>query len=383
MSLATIAKRLESIDLDALRASALADIRSGKKTKRQQGVKLLRAVDGLQRSQVAPKDLLITKVPVIPAAFRPYTMIGETFVPGDANELYSDLIRSVTLYKENEQVFGPGRSKETARYVRSAVKAAYGYGDSPNPKIKSRGVSGLLQKILGGNPKTSWVQQKLLAKPQDFVGRGVISPDPELGMDEVGLPESMAWELFDAHLRRALTAQGIPVSRALLMIKEKHPMARQVLEKEMRDKPVIYSRAPAWHKQNVISGYAKIAEGDNIMISPLVTAGVAGDFDGDTMGVHVPAMPEALKDAREKLLPSKMLFSVRNRDTTLPQPKHEMLLGLAAAQLNPSGTVHRVRSQDEALAGIRAGTIKLQDQVEFGPPETFLPTAQAAANIAP
>lgn len=366
MSINALAQKLNEMDLGQMRETALADIRSGKKTKRQAGVKLLRAIDGLQRNQMRPADLLITKVPVIPAAFRPYTMAGDTFVPGDANELYSDLIKATQIHSENSRLLGDQGSPETAGYVRNAVRAVYGYGDSPNPKIKSRKVSGFLSKILGGNPKTSWVQQKLLAKPQDFVGRGVISPDPDLGMDEVGIPEDMAWDLYDAHVRRAMAAQGIPVSRALEMIKARNPKAKMILESEMRSKPVIYSRAPAWHKHNVISGYAKITDGHNIMISPLVTAGLAGDFDGDTMGVHVPAMPEALKDAREKLLPSKMLFSVRNRDTTLPQPKHEMVLGTASAQLNPSGVVHRFATQEEALGAIKAGQVKLQDQVEIG-----------------
>lgn len=366
MSAVEIARRLENLNLEQLRASALADIRSGKKTKRQAGVKLLRAVDGLQRNNLHPRDLLITKVPVIPAAFRPYTMAGDTFVPGDANELYSDLIKAAKIHKENTALLGAEGSPETASYVRNAVRAAYGYGESPNPKIKGRKVSGFLTKILGGNPKTSWVQQKLLAKPQDFVGRGVISPDPELGMDEVGIPEDMAWDLYDAHIRRAMAAQGIPVSRALQMIKERNPKARLILESEMSGKPVIYSRAPAWHKHNVISGYAKLTKGNNIMISPLVTAGLAGDFDGDTMGIHVPALPEALKDAKEKLLPSKMLFSVRSRDTTLPQPKHEMILGVASAQLNPSGVVHKFGNNEEALSAIKAGQVKLQDQVEIG-----------------
>ncbi len=365
MAIEDIQQRLAALDLDKLRESALQDIRSGKKTRRQQGVKLLRALEGLRRNNAAPEDLVISRVPVVPAAFRPYTMAGDTFVPGDANELYSDLVKAVNTHKESEAVFGPGQSHDTARYLRKAVDAAYGYDDSPNPKIKNRGVSGLMQKILGSGPKTSWVQSKLLAKPQDYVGRGVISPDPELGMDELGIPEDMAWELFDAHIRREMASQGIPVTRALELIKKRDPKARQILDNKLKTHPVIYTRAPAWHRHNVVSGYAKITDGNNINISPLVTAGFNADFDGDTMGVHAPALPAAIKDAKEKLLPSKMLFSIRSRDTTLPQPKHEALLGLASAQLNPSGVVHKFNSREEALAAINAGAIKLQDQVEF------------------
>ena len=123
MAFEDIAQRLESMDLAAMRESALADIRSGKKTKRQRGVKLLRAIDGLQRAGVHPKDLIIRKVPVIPAAFRPYTTAGSTFIPGDANELYSDLIKATQIHSENRELFGPQGTKGIDRYSRHAVPA--------------------------------------------------------------------------------------------------------------------------------------------------------------------------------------------------------------------------------------------------------------------
>lgn len=310
MSLADLTRQLESLDLDQLRASALADIRSGKKTRRQKGVKLLRAVDGLQRNNVQPKDLLLTRVPVIPAAFRPYTMAGETFIPGDANELYSDLIKAVDVHRESTDLFGADGSPETARYIRNAVKASYGYAESPNPKIKTRKVSGFLDKILGDNPKRSWVQSKLMAKPQDFVGRGVISPNPDFGMDELGVPDDMAWELFDAHVRRSLSSQGIPVSRALQMMKERHPIARQALETEMKEKPVIYSRAPTWHRLGVISGYAKVVDGHNIMISPLTTAGLGADFNGDQQMGKVFVLTDKVENSH-----------ILHKALTLPLPR--------------------------------------------------------------
>jgi hypothetical protein len=99
----------------------------------------------------------------------------------------------------------------------------------------------------------------------------------------------------------------------------------------------------------------------------LTVCPVQGLVTHQTMSVHFPAMPEAIKDARERLLPSIQAFSVRDRDNVVQAPKHEQLLGLAGSQLVPSGNVHRVASQAEALAGIKNGTIKLQDHVEIGP----------------
>lgn len=364
-SIEDVKARLRGLDLEELERKAYEDIRSGKKGRRQNGVKMLRAVTGLKRAGVSPEDLVISAVPVIPAGFRPYTVTGDTFLPGDANELYSDLFKAKQIYEESAAELGREASRDLADYVRAAARAVYGYGDPPNPKLQARKVTGFFKKVVGTNPKTSWVQGKLTSKPQDKVGRSVISPDPSLGMDQLSIPEDMAWELFGDHVERRLTAQGIPKARRLMLIRDRHQIARKNLEEEMRNRPVIYSRAPAWHRQNVISGYASITPGKNIRISPLTTAGFNADFDGDTMAIHVPILPEAVKDAKEKLLPSKMLFSIRSRDKTLPVPKHESLLGLYAAQTNPLRPARRVKDSGEALDLLANGEISMGDHVEL------------------
>lgn len=85
----------------------------------------------------------------------------------------------------------------------------------------------------------------------------------------------------------------------------------------------------------------------------------------NTMAVHVPSLPEAVKDAKEKILPSKMLFSIRNRDKTIPTPKHESLLGLYAAQQNPVKDPVSVGSAEEALELAASGKLDIGDTVEI------------------
>ena len=280
-----IAEMLEEIDLDEMERQAYEDIRSGKVTKRQKGVKVLRAVKGLKRAGAQPKDLLIDRVPVIPPQFRPYTMAGQTFVPGDANELYADLINARKIQDQADQVLGD--DPDANRYVRHAVRAAFGYEDSPNPKIRNRKVSGLMQKVLGSGPKTSFVQSKLVSKPQDMVGRAVISPGADLGMDEIEIPEAMAWEIYSPRIRRGLVARGIPPSRALKLEKDRDPAARQVLDQLLKTYPVMSSRSPAWHHFSYLSFWPKITEGDNVLVNPYVTAGLGADFDGDDQHNYV------------------------------------------------------------------------------------------------
>lgn len=275
-----ISDMLAALNLEEMEAQAYKDIRSGKKTSRLRGVKMLRVIEGLKRADAGPSDLLIDRVPVIPAQFRPYTKAGDTFIPGDANELYADLIRGRRVQDQTEAVLG--RDIDADRYVRTAVRAAYGYDDSPNPKLRARKVSGMMSKILGGGPKTSFIQSKLLSKPQDFVGRGVIEPDPDLGMDEIGIPEDMAWEIYSPFIRRRLIARGIPASRALRLEKDKDVAARTALLAEMEERPVMASRSPAWHAHNFLALWPKIKEGKAIYVNTFTTAGYGADFDGDS-----------------------------------------------------------------------------------------------------
>ena len=187
---------LQSMDIDALEQEQRAAIASGSKTKRSRAVRLLNAVQGLRVNELTPADLMLNSVPVIPPKFRPFSVTGNTFLPGDSNEVYRDLLEYRRLYQDTEKSMGKDGASEAYMDLARATRAAYGYGDSPNPKTRARQVKGFFKMVTGTNPKTSFYQQKMLSKPVDSVGRGVIVPDADLGMDDVGLPEEMAWKLF-------------------------------------------------------------------------------------------------------------------------------------------------------------------------------------------
>lgn len=131
----------------------------------------------------------------------------------------------------------------------------------------------------------------------------------------------------------------------------------------------MYSRAPAWHKYNFLSAYPKFIDGESIHISPLTTANLSGDFDGDMVNVQVPGLPDAVKDAKEKLLPSKMLFSTQKRDDVVPKPGHEFILGLYTAQKAPAQKKYQFPDQKTALQTlgplIQQGKVDLDDEIEI------------------
>lgn len=365
---AAIMHALSRMNLDDLEAQARDDIRSKKKTRRPRAVKILNIVEGLRRNELTPTDMMIRKVPVIPPNFRPFNVIGDTLLPGDANELYKDLIDSIGMYKKTRDTLGDEGAREAFKAMLQGVRAVHGYADSPNPKSVARGVSGFLEKVTGTSPKTSFIQRNLLSKPQDSVARGVIVPDPELTLDEIGVPEESAWRMYGDYVQRNLVKSGMSPMDAFKHRMDRSPMARKALERELQVRPVQYSRSPAWHEQNFVAGRPKLVSGDAITISPLVAAGMNADYDGDNMNLHVPASEEAVAEAYEKLLPSKMLWSVRDpQNRILPVPKHEMVSQLHASNVAPAKRSHRFDTEELALAAIKAGKVDLSDDVEIGP----------------
>lgn len=363
-----IAYALNNLDLDHEEKEARSVVQRGLKTRRPAAVRKLGIIQGFKRSGIKPGDLMLKRIPVIPPQFRPYSVAGDTFVPGDANELYRDLINMVGVHKELETKLGPEGAASNKLRIYDAARAVYGFGEPTAPKTKERGVSGFLTKVTGVSPKFSFWQRSLTSRTQDFVGRGVIGVDPDLGLDEIGIPESMAWKLYAPYIQRRLVRNGMSQPDAVKAVADKHPHARKMMEVEAKERPVMYSRAPSWHKFNVIGGYPKIIPGNTIMINSFTGTGLNADHDGDNVNVHLPSMHEAVEDVKNKLMPSKMLFSVKNRHDVLPVLKHESLWGGFSAQQRPAKQKHTFPDQAMALAAIKRGDVAMSDEVEIGQP---------------
>lgn len=356
---------LQNLDLTRLEEDQRNIIRSNKKTKRPDAVKILNTIEGLRKNNLRPDQLMIRNVPVLPAKFRPFAVVGNTFTPGDANELYKDLHDIRSAYSEEEETFGKEGAGDARLNLYDAVRAVYGYTDPVKPKTKQRGVSGFLKKITGTNPKFGFVQRKLIGKTQDSVARGTISVDPDLSLDEIGVPEDMAWTMYAPYIQRRLVQSGVSPKDALLAVRDRDDHAKRALDREITERPVIYSRAPSWHRFNVISGRPKLIKGNSIGINPLVTTGLNADFDGDQMNLHVPSQHDAVQEAWNTLMPSKMLFSIRDPDKVMPTLKHEQVQGLFTAQARAARASHVFPTEKAAIAAIQAGNVSLSDDVQI------------------
>lgn len=356
---------LSQMNLNDMEARQHLLIKTNKSSKRDSAVKILNVIEGMRRNNATPKDLMISSVPVIPAVFRPYSLAGSSFIPGDANELYRDLVANKDMYHEASSELGVAGEGEATKNLYDSVKAVYGFGEAVNDKARARGVSGFFQKIVGSSPKFGYVQRRLLSKPVDNVGRGTITVNPDLALDEIGIPREMAWSIFGSKLQRHLVLKGFSPADSALSIKNQDMHAQKALEDLVPTHPVVYSRAPAWHKFSTLAGLPKLVDGNTIQINPYVTTGLNADFDGDTINVHAPASDVAIKEAKDLLMPSKMLFAIRDQDKIMNPTKHEAVLGLYAPSVRPSKNTWNFNSQKEALDAINKGDVGLEDDVQF------------------
>ena len=155
----------------------------------------------------------------------------------------------------------------------NAAKAVTGLGNPVNPEHVQQNVKGLLKSAIGvgQSPKFARFQRKVIGQSVDNVGRGVITPDPELDMDQIAIPEDMAWTLYRPFAIRRLVRSGYNLAQeAVKAVKNKKPVARRELMREMEKRPVYWNRAPSLHRYNYVGAYPVLSQGNNIGL-PQVT----------------------------------------------------------------------------------------------------------------
>jgi hypothetical protein len=231
---------------------------------------------------VHPRDWMLSSVPVIPPKFRPVSEMQGGKVPliDDANYLYKLMIDTNNSLKELRKYTKNTKEDEYGLY--NTYQQVTGLADPSHPKLVQREVKGLLKHIFGvGSSKFSTVQRNLLGTPTDMVGRGVIVPDPDLGLDEVGIPEQKAWDTYRPHIIHRLTRRGVPWALASKMVEDQNPVAKDALLQEMGTRPVIVDRAPVLHKWGILAFKPKLVAGDAIRVNHFVNKGYNSDHDGN------------------------------------------------------------------------------------------------------
>jgi len=347
---------LGNIDVDSYIRKLKAGIPKLRGSDLNKANRKLRYLIALKEKGQDPTVYVLSVFPTLPATFRPiYAMPDGNLTVSEVNDFYRDMILVNNQLKD--KTLPEGLKDDLRRDLYDGLKGVAGLGGS----LTGRPRKGLIEQIAGDRPKTGFFQSKIMSKRQDYSGRSTIVSEASLGLDETMIPEQMAWKLYEPFIIRELVMMGYTPLAAKDELDKKGAGAKRALELVMQDRPVILNRAPTLHKFSVMSFKPKLTSGKAIKINPLVVEGYNADFDGDAMQVHVP-ITEAARQEAHKLMPSSNLFSPRD-GTLMNAPRHEQLLGLFLMTQSGGSSRKSYPTPDKALAGYRAGEVKLTDTV--------------------
>ena len=332
--------KLNNLDLVAKEKELVEKTKRLNGTALNNAVKELKYIRALKANKLKAGDAYtMQKIAVVPPVMRPIVASnsGSSVQISDANYLYRDVGLAASALQSVKGIGVESMNAEARKTLHETVGALYGTSKSTTPQLSGRDATGMLEQLTGTKgPKHGFIQSKMLSKKQDLSGRGTIAPDVTLPMDEVGLPEDMAWTMYEKMVIKGLVAQGYRPTDAAKKVEERAPVAVAILKKEMSQRPVFINRAPTLHRFGILAAYPQLRKGKTIHFPDMMTNSLGADYDGDAVQIHLPISNEAVAEAKNLTL-SKILFSDKNREDLLALPQHEAAMGAYLATAGNDG----------------------------------------------
>ena len=178
----------------------------------------------------------------------------------------------------------------------------------------------------------------------------------------------MLWTMYHFHIIRDLVKNGYNYVDAKKAAENKTQAAVASFNKLVKQIPIIANRAPTLMRTNVTAHYPVPIEGRAVGINPLHLPMYAGDFDGDALTFHVPITPEAIEEAKNKLLPEHHIYDYRKGlGASMSMPGHEAVVGSMHITEPDTNQKHvNFKTEEEALAALKKGDIKENTPITIG-----------------
>ena len=273
-----------------------------------------------------PEWFILQALPVPPVTVRP-SIILETGIRSedDLTHKMVDIIRVNQRLKESKEAGTPPLIVQdlvdllqyhTTTYFDNEVSGI------PQAHHRSgRPLKTLTQRLKG---KEGRFRGSLSGKRVDFSSRTVISPDPNLDLSEVGVPEAVAMKLtipeivteWNIERMRKLVINGpsqFPgvnyimrpdgVKIRLDFVEDRSTIAETLeigylIERHLANGDIVmFNRQPSLHQMSIMAHYVRVLPGKTFRLHPSVCPPYNADFDGDEMNLHVPQSEEARAEA--------------------------------------------------------------------------------------
>ncbi|MGA9530978.1 MAG: DNA-directed RNA polymerase subunit beta' [Candidatus Babeliales bacterium] len=332
-------------------------------------MKRIKIFSDLIVAEIDPSAMILDVIPVLPPDLRPLVPLdGGRFASADSNEFYRRVLNRNNRLKRLKAISAPEVIiKNEKHMLQEAVDNLFDNGRRGQPVLGSnkRPLKSLSDVLKG---KQGRFRQNLLGRRVDYSARSVIVVDPNLRMDQCGIPKIMALELFKPHVYGGLFERELVSSlrAAKRMVDECDPIVWDVLEQVVADYPLLLNRAPTLHKLGILAFYPVLVDGKAIHIHPLVCAAFNADFDGDTMSVHVPLSKKAQKEAVNLVLSTKNIMSSAN-GRPIATPEKDMILGIhymTKVRCNVKGEGIVFASIDEVIMAFQCGEVLIHAQIK-------------------
>lgn len=330
MGASALLKVLKRVDMDkSIEALKKQLEKTTSKLKKRKLLSKIRILKGMQQNEILPEWMIITNVPVLPPDLRPMVQLtGGRFATSDLNDLYRRLINRNNRLKKLIKLGAPNIIlRNEMRMLQEVADMLIDSSKSAKTRRKTlKRTPRSLSDMLKG--KKGRFRRNLLGKRVDYSGRSAIVVGPELKLGQVGLPKEIAMEIYRPFLLRELMTSLLApnIRSAKAMIDQKTKEVYDMLDKVTKDSYVLLNRAPTLHKLSILAFKPKLVDGLAIRLHPCVCAGFNADFDGDQMGVHLPLSAESLKEARQKMMPSRNLLKPSDGSPS-NYPTQEMAVG--------------------------------------------------------
>lgn len=288
---------------------------------------------GIDPSRGGRPEMYIWRyLPAPPVCIRPSVMMDSQSNEDDLTVKLTEIVWTSSLIKAGiEKGISINNLMEQWDYLQLSV-AMYINSDSANPALMpsagggggskaSKPIRGFCQRLKG---KQGRFRGNLSGKRVDFSGRTVISPDPNLKIDEVAVPDRVAKIL--TYPEKCTRYNRKKLQRLIVNGPEIHPGANyvvkqmennkrnlrfgdrvkiaknlhigDVVERHLEDGDVVlFNRQPSLHRLSILSHYAKIRPWRTFRLNECVCTPYNADFDGDEMNLHVPQTEEARAEA--------------------------------------------------------------------------------------
>ncbi|KAI9818667.1 MAG: hypothetical protein M1826_001348 [Phylliscum demangeonii] len=280
---------------------------------------------GMNPAEGRPEMFIWQVVPVPPVAIRPSVSQDLASTEDDITTKLADIIYTSSLIRSGLQKGQPVQTiMEQWDYLQLSL-AMYINNDAPGLQQAGLGkaIRGFCQRLKG---KQGRFRGNLSGKRVDFSGRTVISPDPNLGIDEVAIPVLVAKNL--TYPERVTRYNKAKLQRLVRNGANKWPGANYVIKKDNEFKMflkygrtdlvseqlqvgdvverhledgdiVLFNRQPSLHKLSILSHYVKVRPWRTFRLNECVCTPYNADFDGDEMNLHVPQTEEARTEANQ------------------------------------------------------------------------------------